>query len=497
MAAAYTLEARGLSKRFQANQALQGVTIGLRPAEVHAVVGENGAGKSTLMNILCGKLVPDEGALVRDGRAVRFATPADAQRAGIAMAPQELTLCPLLSVAENVLLGSQKSGMLGVDWRATRRAAREHLAELDETIDPDVPAGSLSTARQQLVQIARATASRADILIFDEPTASLTTRETGHLFAFIDRFRRRGGAVFYVSHRLEEILALADRVSVLRDGTLVVELDPATTTKDEMVRHMAGRPAAPARRPAREAEGQGREVTLRVRGLRRAGEFEGIDLELRRGEILGVSGLVGSGRTELAKCIFGLTAPDAGTIEIDGRPVRHRSPAEAIRNGLVYLPEERKREGIFPLLGVGENIAIASLQRFRRFWGLSRAAMLDAAGDYVRRLGIRPATVADPITSLSGGNQQKAILARWLMSACRILILDEPTRGIDVNAKLEIQALLRELARSSLAILYISSELQEVLDVADRVLVMHEGRVKGVVPAAGTTQDMLLGLAMS
>jgi ribose transport system ATP-binding protein len=497
MTETYTLEARGLSKRFGANHALKGVSIGLRPAEVHAVIGENGAGKSTLMGILCGKLLPDEGGLVRDGRPVRFATPSDAQRAGIAIAPQEITLCPLLTVAENVALGGQERGRLGIDWRATRRIALEHLADIDETIDPAVPVGSLSTARQQLVQIARATASKADILIFDEPSASLTTRETTRLFAFIERFRARGGGIFYISHRLEEILQIADRISVLRDGEFVAELDPATTTKDEMVRHMAGRRAKAARALARADATQERPVVLRVRGLERAREFQGIDLELRRGEILGVSGLVGSGRTELAKCIFGITPPDAGSIEVDGRAVQHRGPADAIANGLVYLPEERKKEGIFPVLSVAENICVASFRRFRRFWGLSPAQMTAEARDYIRELSIRPATPDVPIVSLSGGNQQKAILARWLMSRCRILILDEPTRGIDVNAKAEIQAFLRDLAHQGLSVVYISSELQEVLDVADQILVMHEGRTKGVVPAKDASQETLLALAMS
>ncbi|HEY5952734.1 MAG TPA: sugar ABC transporter ATP-binding protein [Terrimicrobiaceae bacterium] len=490
-------EGRNLSKRFGPQYALRDVSIDIRSHQVHAVTGENGAGKSTLMNIICGKLRPTEGELRWNGAALNLVSPIDARRAGIAIAPQELNLCAHLTVAENIFLGNLARGKLGIDWRETLRSARDHLSAIDPTIDPLAKAGTLSAAHQQLVQIARATATRAKLLIFDEPTAALTDREAVRLFDFISRFRANGGAIFYISHRLDEVLQLADRVSVLRDGRFIIELEPRRTSKDEIVRHMAGRDLAGRHLRPGELKREHAQVVLRVHGLSRSGEFESVDLELHRGEILAISGLIGSGRTELGKCIFGLTRPDRGEIEIEGRPIRHRTPADAILNGLVYLPEERKKEGIFPLLSVTENICIASLKEFLAAYGLRRGQMLKTAVEYMRRLTIRAQTPRMPLKNLSGGNQQKTILARWLLSNCRILILDEPTRGIDVNAKFEIQTLLRELAGQGLSMIYISSEMQEILEVSDRILVMHEGRVKGVVETPTTTQETLLGLAMA
>ena len=362
-------EVRNLSKRFGPQDALRDVSIDIRSGQVHAVTGENGAGKSTLMNIICGKLRPTEGELRYNGRALHFASPIDAHHAGIAIAPQELNLCPHLSVAENILLGNHSRGRFGIDWRETIRSAGEHLSKIDPTMKPSARVATLSAARQQLVQIARATATKANLLIFDEPTAALTDREALRLFEFITRFRTTGGAIFYISHRLDEVLQLADRISVLRDGRFVTELNPQHTNKDELVRHMAGREAAGLHARESQPSRTGAEVALKVSDLSRKAEFEGVTFELARGEILAISGLIGSGRTELGKCIFGLTQPDRGQIEIEGRPVRHRTPAAAIANGLVYLPEERKREGIFPRLSLTENICIASLARFLRSMG--------------------------------------------------------------------------------------------------------------------------------
>ncbi|WP_027133902.1 sugar ABC transporter ATP-binding protein [Geminicoccus roseus] len=489
-------EARSVSRRFDAVVALDQVSIGIAAGEVHAVIGENGAGKSTLMNIFCGKLQPSEGELFLDGRPVLFHTPLDAQLAGIAIAPQEINLVPALTVAENILLGAQRTGRLGtIDWTRTRAEAAACLAQLDETIDPGQTVDHLSKAQQQLVQIARAVATSARILIFDEPTAALTDKEAQRLFRFIRTFRAKGGAIFYISHRLDEILELSDRISVLRDGRFITELEPRRTSKDEMVQHMAGRPVQIGHGAGRELGD--REVVLEVRGLTRQGEFRDIGFDLHQGEILGVAGLVGSGRTELGKCIFGVTHASAGSIRLFGQPFRAGHPADAIAKGLVYLPEERKQEGIFPLLSITENMAMPAMDRFRRVLGLRFNEMVQEVETYVRNVGIKIGRPEDAITTLSGGNQQKVILARWLMKNSRILILDEPTRGIDVKAKFEIQAFLRDLSGKGLSILYISSELQEVLDVADRILVMHEGQAKGIEPASAATQESLLALAMS
>jgi len=489
-------EVRDISKSFGVVKALSHVTLGLDPGEVHAVIGENGAGKSTLMNIICGKLQPDGGSILRDGRAVTFQSPRDAHAAGIAIAPQEINLVPALSVAENILLGAQERGSLRqIDWTRTRERAIRHLHDIDDTIDPDAPTSQLSKAGQQLVQIARAAATSARILIFDEPTAALTAHETERLFAFIRRFREAGGSIFYISHRLDEILELSQRISVLRDGVKVAELDPKATDRDEMVRHMAGRPMeAVSHRPLSQVSG---EVVLSVEGLSRKGEFSDISFDLHRGEVLGVAGLVGAGRTEVGKCIFGVTAAQSGSVRVFGRPASFRHPADAIAAGLVYLPEERKQEGIFALMSITENMSLPVLDNFRGLLGLRFNDMVNAVADYVSRLKIKIGRQSDPITSLSGGNQQKVILGRWLLKKSRILILDEPTRGIDVNAKAEIQGLLRTLTAQGLSIIYISSELQEVIDVSDRILVMHEGRIKGIVPAQKASQESLLALAMS
>ncbi|MEQ1956482.1 sugar ABC transporter ATP-binding protein [Mesorhizobium sp. CN2-181] len=488
-------EAQGISKTFGVVRALSNVSVDIERGEVHAIIGENGAGKSTLMGVICGKIPPDTGRLFRDGRECAFASPRDAQAAGIAIAPQEINLVPALTVAENIVLGAHQVGGLGaIDWRATHAVAVRHLHEIDDTIDPAMPAGQLSKAEQQLVQIARAAATNANILIFDEPTAALTSRETEKLFRFMRRFSAAGNSIFYISHRLDEILALSQRITVLRDGAFITQLDPRTTSKDEMVRHMAGRPVLPAAHRPLTAIAE--EVVLRVEGLGRNHEFRDISFDLHKGEVLGIAGLVGSGRTELGKCLFGVTRSDAGSVEIFGERGMISHPADAIARGLVYLPEERKQEGIFALLSIRENMGIAVLDRFRSLLGINFAQMVGEVQDYVLRLKIKIGSQDDPITSLSGGNQQKVIIGRWLMKRSRILILDEPTRGIDVNAKGEIQAVLHTLAREGLSIIYISSELQEVIDVSDRILVMHEGVGKGIVPAAGTKQEDLLAIAM-
>lgn len=488
-------EARGVSKSFGIVQALKDVTISIAAGQVHAVIGENGAGKSTLMNLFCGRLDPTEGDLLINGKPVIFSTPFEAQDAGIAIAPQEINLVPLLTVAENVLLGAQQTGPLGIDWTATRAQALKSIKQIDDTIDPDMPVRELRKAQQQLVQIARAVATDARILIFDEPTAALTQREANRLFAFIRKFRESGGSVFYISHRLDEILTLSDRISVLRDGALVDTLDPHQTTKDEMVSAMAGRKVAGREFEIRQPKD--REIVLKVEGLTRNGEFRDVGFDLHKGEILGVAGLVGAGRTEVGRCLFGVTRADKGSVEVFGQKIDIHHPADAIAAGMVYLPEERKQDGIFPLLSITENMGVATMDRWRRFLSIDFAELAKEVERFVKRIQIKIGKANDPITSLSGGNQQKVILARWLMKQSRILILDEPTRGIDVRAKLEIQHLLRELSEQGLSIVYVSSELQELLDVSDRILVMHEGQVKGIETAEDATQESLLALAVS
>lgn len=492
----FIFEARNVSRSFGVVQALKNVSLGIAAGEVHAIIGENGAGKSTLMNIFCGKLPPTEGTLARNGEIATFASPIESQKAGVGIAPQEVSLVPNLSVYENILLGAHRTNGPRIDWQITRAEAVGHLHAVDDSIDPDLPVRKLSKAQQQLVQIARAAATKPRILIFDEPTAALTYRETEKLYSYIRNFRAEGGSIFYVSHRLDEVLALSDRISVLRDGAFITELDPKTTDKQTLVNQMVGRDVSRAEH-AHRADFEKCDVVLEVESLSRTGEFEDVSFNLRRGEILGVSGLIGAGRTELAKCIFGLTQKTKGKVRLFGEEREIKSPADAINHGLVYLPEERKQEGIFPLLSITENMAMPNLNRFRSILHFRFADMQEEIQGYVERLKIKIGKQKDRITTLSGGNQQKVIIGRWLMKNSKILIMDEPTRGIDVNAKFEIQRELRRFTENGLSIIFISSEIEEVIDVSDRVMVMHEGRVKGICKSGEASPEQLMQLAMS
>ena len=488
-------EARDISKSFGPVRALSNVTVTLNRSEIHSIIGENGAGKSTLMNLICGRFAPTEGQIFVDGAPVNFQSPKDAQRHGIAIAPQEISLVPDLTVYENILLGAHCGGIAGIDWRKTREQATHHLHQVDNSIDPRAKVSKLSKAQQQLVKIARAAATEARILIFDEPTATLTYREEEVLLRYIESLVQEGRSAFYISHRLEEVRRLSARITVLRDGVHVGEL-PADASREDMVRLMAGRPpkiGAQATRKVAQTQ-----PVLEVEGLTRTGEFENVSFKLHKGEILGVSGLIGAGRTEMAKCIFGATRAKAGTIRLDGKQVSFASPYHAIRAGLIYLPEERKQEGIFPLLSIAENTALPTLDRFTGLLHIRNRDMLAEVESLAQQVKAKFNSLKDPITSLSGGNQQKFIIARWLMRDAKVMIMDEPTRGIDVNAKFEIQSVLRRLTEErGISIIVISSEMEELLDVADRILVMHEGSVKGTVSRQDATQEGLLQLAMS
>lgn len=469
--------------------------MGIAAGEVHAIIGENGAGKSTLMNIFSGRITPSEGELYRHGQPVTFRAPLDAQSAGISIAPQEINLADRLSVAENIILGAH-SGRAGlVNWRETRARAVACLHTIDETIDPEASVYTLSKAEQQLVQIARALATRAKILIFDEPTAALTSREAAKLFQFMDGFRQQGGSVFYISHRLDEILDHSDRITVLQDGRSVARLDPRTTDKTEMINLMAGRQVQGTHEPRPFVDRN--DMVLKVCELSRAHEFEDVSFELFHGEILGVAGLIGSGRTELAKCLFGATQATSGSIELFGQNLGHHDPATSIQRGLVYLPEERKTEGIFPLLSVSENMGLPTYKNYATPLGIDFSKVASRVREYLTSLGVKVNDPRDMITTLSGGNQQKVLIGRWLMHGVKVLILDEPTRGIDVRAKSEIQRLLRSICDEGLSVIYISSELLEVLEVSDRIIVMHEGRIKGIQRADRATQGSLLQQAMT
>jgi ABC-type sugar transport system ATPase subunit len=492
------LEAVQISKRFPGVQALSEIDISLAQGEIHAIVGENGAGKSTLMNILIGLLKPDEGEIFIDSKKVVLHSPIDAQRMGIAIVPQEINLVPMLSVMENIFLGIEPRALGGmiVDWKKTEQRAEALIKRMGESINPKTKIRDLPTAQRQLVQIARAFAFESKVLILDEPTASLTIRETENLFKIIRAFQSQGGAAFYISHRLEEIKEIADRVTVLRDGKKVTELSPKTASVHDMIEKMVGKSIVKSQELRNYERGSGGPL-LRVENLTRSGEFNDISFELYPGEILGIAGLVGAGRTELVKCIFGDSPPSHGAIYVESRKITPRTPKGGIANSIAYLPEERRRLGVFPLLTVCENMTLPMQRQISSLLGINKKKETAFAREYVQKLNIKTKDLKEKISNLSGGNQQKVILSRWLLKGSKILILDEPTRGIDVNAKAEIHNLLKHLANQGLSIILISSEIEEVIENADRILILHEGRLKGEVDPKQTSQEEILRICLT
>ena len=486
------LSARGIAKAFPGVQALDGADLDVRAGEVHAVVGENGAGKSTLMKILTGVYAADAGQILIDGQPVHIAGPRQAIALGISMIHQELNLAPNLSVAENIFLGRAPIRAGFVQWRRLIADAEALVARLSIDLDVRASVEDLSVARQQMVEIAKALSLDARVIIMDEPTSALTERETDVLFELIGRLKAEGVAIVYISHRLEEIFRIADRVTVLRDGRLVGELPIAEATPQRLIAMMVGRELVTLF--PKEPVEIGPPV-LEVRHLSRAGALDDISFVLRRGEIVGLAGLVGAGRTELARALFGADPIDAGEIRIDGRPVRIRSPRDAIRHGLAFVTEERKLYGLVLGMTVRENATLASLGELTRLGFVDFARERRIAQEYVRRLDIRTPGIEQEVVNLSGGNQQKVVIARWLATRPRVLILDEPTRGIDVGAKAEVHALMSRLAREGLAILMISSELPEILGMSDRILVVRQGRLSGEFARSEATQEKILACA--
>jgi rhamnose transport system ATP-binding protein len=483
----------GVAKHFGGVTAVEDVDFDLRPGEVHALVGENGAGKSTLMKMVHGLYEPDEGTLEVGGEVVEFSSPRDAESAGIAMIPQELDLFPELSVTENLFVGRHRprTGWGGLDRNTMQAEARRRLGSLGVDLDVTTTVKRLSAANQQIVAIARALVGEAKAVVMDEPTASLTERETQQLFGIISDLTSSGVGVVYISHRLEEIFAISDRITVLRDGHHITTRPASELDAEELVRLMVGRPLNELFTRSTSSPG---EVALEVRGLGRSGEFEGVDLAVRGGEIVGLSGLVGAGRSELAQSIFGISPPEEGEILIDGEEVRVSSPQSAMERGIFYVPEERRSQGLILPFSIKNNITLSILDRISRFGFVPRTER-QTADRFARELSIRGANISDPASRLSGGNQQKVVLAKSLAREPRILLLDEPTRGIDVGAKSEIYRLIDDLAKEGKAILLISSELEEVLSMSDRIVVMREGRVTGEFERGEATQEDVMTAA--
>ncbi len=488
-------EAVGISKSFGVVRALSSVSFELREGEVHALVGENGAGKSTLIRIVTGALNPDAGTLRISGRAVTRHTPAQARALGIAAVYQQPTLFPHLTIAENIALSLEGGGLWRtVNWRARAARARDLLARAGADLAPGRLVSTLTMPEQQLVEIAKAIGAEARVLILDEPTASLTGREVERLFRVIADLRGRGVGVVYISHRLEEIAAIADRVTVLRDGEAIATREVKEVTRAELIRLMAGREIS-AIFPKREVPIGDIVLELRRLGSRAAG-IRDVTLAVRRGEILGLAGLVGSGRTQLAETLFGLTPPDSGQMLLAGQPVSPAAPADAIHLGIGYVPEDRRRHGVVLELPVAANTTLASLPSVTRRGMIDRRRERQLALGFVERLGIKTVSVDSETGTLSGGNQQKVALARWLATNPAVLILDEPTQGVDVGSKSEIHRLMVDLAAEGVAILMISSELPEILAMSDRIAVMHAGRVAGVLERREATEQRILALAL-
>lgn len=475
----YILEMKGITKEFPGTLALDGVDFNVAAGEVMALIGENGAGKSTLMNVLMGIHQPNSGEIILDGQRIENRSPHEALEKGIGMVPQELNLVKDVSIAENIFLGNHQKKKNGtIDWKATAQKAREILAQLSVEIDPREKVGSVSAAYQQLVSIARTLVVGSRIIVLDEPTAALTMNEAKHLFDNIRKLKAQGKSIIIITHHLDEVEELSDRVSIMRDGKMVLIQNTKELSVDEMIFHMANEHVEKAVKMKRTYS---EEPYFEVKNFSRHREFEEVNFSVRRGEIFGVAGLVGSGRTELFNCIYGLTKKQSGTLSIEGKEVNITAPDVAIANGIGLVPEERRRQGLFPLIPVYENIMLPSYNKMKKNGIINFSKVKKEADDYIRRLRIKTPSGAVPIKSLSGGNQQKAILARWMKKNVRLLILDEPTRGIDVRAKGEIYKLIREMADNGTTVVVISSEIEELLTVADRMMIMFEGKVKGII----------------
>ncbi|MBA2691994.1 MAG: sugar ABC transporter ATP-binding protein [Rubrobacter sp.] len=484
----------GATKRFGGVVAVDGVDFDLLEGEVHALVGENGAGKSTLMKMVGGVHAPDEGSVEVGGEAVSFASPGEAEGAGIAMIPQELDLFPELTIAENLFVGRKRPRTRwgGMDWKTMKEEARRSLGSMGVSLDVGATVKQLSTANRQIVAIARALLGDAKAVIMDEPTASLTEREAEKLFEVIADLTASGVGVVYISHRLEEVFRISDRITVMRDGRHIKTAPTSDLDSDELVRLMVGRELKELFSRSRHETG---DIALETRGLTREGEFEDVDLTVRRGEVVGLAGLIGAGRTELAQTLFGLHKADAGEIRIDGEAVKSLSPQKAMEKGIFYVPEERKSQGLISPFPISANITLSILDRICRMGFVKRGRERETAERFAASLSIRGAGMDDPVSRLSGGNQQKVVLAKSLAREPSVLLLDEPTRGVDVGAKSEIYRLIDDLAGEGKAVLLISSELEEILSMSDRIVVMREGKVSGEFERSEADQEKIMAAA--
>lgn len=486
------LRMTGISKRFHGVQALQRVDFSAELGQVTALVGENGAGKSTLMKILAGIHKRDEGEILLGGQPAKIDSPIAAMQQGISVIHQELNVLPNLSIAENIFVGREKKKGMFVDKQYYREKTTELLKQVDLNVDPDTQTRYLSTAQKQMVEILRAISSEAKIVVMDEPTSSLTKRETDVLFSIIRTLKQNNVGIIYISHRMDEILELADRVVVFRDGHRVGALTREEMTEGKIINMMVGRELNEifAKRPAPIGD-----VVLEAKGLS-VGYVRDVSFQVRAGEILGFSGLVGAGRSETMQLIFGVDKPDAGEVWLEGKKLDIKCAGDAIDAGIALVPEDRKEQALILGLDIRENMSLAILKKLKNGMFVDGNKQTDMAEKYVKELRVATPSIKQTVKNLSGGNQQKVVIAKWLASKPKVLILDEPTRGIDVGAKQEIYSLMSDLANQGIAIIMVSSELPEVLGMSDRIVVMHEGRVKGELTREEATQERIMQMAI-
>jgi ribose transport system ATP-binding protein len=493
-AIAPALEMRNISKQYPGVRALDDVSLSVEVGEIHALLGENGAGKSTMMKILAGAQSKDGGEILINGQVVQIDSPQKAMALGISIIYQEFNLVPYLSAGENIYLGREPRAALPgfVDFKKLYADAQVVLDKLGVKIDARTPVNTLSVAGQQMVEIAKATSKKSKIIVMDEPSATLTDHELRALFRLMLQLKSEGVSIVYISHRLEEIVEVCDRATIMRDGRHVATKDVKDLTREEIIRLMVGRELKDAIPKVAAEHG---DVALEVKHLTRKGVLNDISFTVRKGEVLGIAGLVGAGRTETARVIFGADPMDSGSIEVFGKPVRIRSPQDAIKHGIGLVTEDRKQQGLVLGMAVRENTTLANLDFLSSLGFIRRGEERQVAEKYKSDLAIKTPTIEQTVHNLSGGNQQKVVLAKWLFTGSKILIFDEPTRGIDVGAKSEIYKLMNELAKNGVAIIMISSELPEVLGMSDRILVMHEGRIAGELSRADATQEKIMHLA--
>ena len=487
------IEMRGIDKSFGSNQVLKQAGFTLESGEVHALMGENGAGKSTLMKILTGVYTKDAGTVLVDGKEVNYKNPHEAEKAGIVFIYQELNVMFDLTVEENLFMGKEIHGKFGIcDKKAMQKKAQEALNILGVNISPKTVMAELSVGQQQMVEICKALMADAKVIIMDEPTAALTQSETVALFKVIESLRKKGVSMVYISHRMEEIFELCDRITVLRDGSYIGVKNIPETNMNEIVKMMIGREIG-ERYPSRNVK-IGKEV-LKVKELTRKGTFHDVNFSVRAGEVLGVSGLMGAGRTEIMQAIFGNLSYESGTIEIDGKEVKISNPRQAMEHGIGFITEDRKTEGLMLDKSIRENISLCNLRRISKSSVISREAEKNMVAEAIKDLHIKCFGSYHECNNLSGGNQQKVVLAKWILTNPKILILDEPTRGVDIGAKKEIYSIINKLAAQGVAIIMVSSELPEVLGMSDNIMVVREGEVRGIISYEEANQERVMTLA--